>query len=83
MWLRVVCILCIMCTSHKPRVEGIEMGDGYRINLKLPSWCADYLKEAAWINRTTVTGYLTELIANDSEQHPEILESARNSQNER
>ena len=57
------------------------MSDGYRINLKLPSWCSDYLKEAAWLGRTTVTGYLTNLITKDSEQHPEILESARKNQN--
>ena len=57
------------------------MSSGYRINLKLPSWCAGYLKEVAWANRTTVTAYLTKLITKDSEQHPDILESVRKSQN--
>lgn len=47
----------------------------YRFNAKLPIEQRDYLQEMAWRNRTTITEYLTRLIAADMQAHPEWKET--------
>jgi hypothetical protein len=44
--------------------------DTYRISLNVPHEYKVYLQEIAWQNRTTITGYLHNLIAEDMEKHP-------------
>lgn len=43
----------------------------YRFNAKMPMEYKDYLQEMAWRNRTTITEYLSNLVAKDMEAHPE------------
>lgn len=47
--------------------------DDSRLNLKLPEITKKYLKEAAWINRMSLTQYLVNLVKEDMCKHPEIL----------
>ena len=42
----------------------------YRLNLKIPVEYKEYLQEIAWQNRTTITGYLCDMIQADMEAHP-------------
>ncbi len=42
--------------------------DIYRFNLNLPMELKDYLADAAWENRTSITAYLIELVRQDKER---------------
>ena len=60
------------------RVEAVETEqpetkqEYYRINLKLPLECKEYLQEMTWRTRSkSITAYLTALIEKDMEQHPD------------
>lgn len=43
----------------------------YRINLKLKGEYKDYLSDAAWENRTSITQYLNDLIEKDMKEKEE------------
>jgi hypothetical protein len=53
----------------------------YRFNLKMPIECKTYLQEMVWrqsveLHRTvTITDYIAQLVLEDMEKHPEIMES--------
>lgn len=50
----------------------------YRLNLNLDGDLEPYLKEVAWINRTSITQYLNDLIRKDMENHKDIKEGLKN-----
>jgi len=43
----------------------------YRINLKLKAEYKDYLEQASWDSRKSITQYINDLIAADKECHPQ------------
>ena len=47
--------------------------DDYRFNLKLPAITKDYLKEIAWMKRTTITQYLVELVQEDMKKNIDVV----------
>ena len=48
----------------------------YRLNLKMPLECKEYLQEMTWRTRSkSITAYLTALIEKDMEQHPDWRET--------
>lgn len=48
---------------------GVIMSDDYRYNLRLPSDLADYVKDAAWRNKTTIQGYIERLVREDASKN--------------
>lgn len=46
-------------------------GETYRFNAKLPIECKAYLQEMAWRNRTDMNAYLSRIVLEDMERHPE------------
>lgn len=46
----------------------------YRMNLKMPVICQHYLREVSWRNRTSVTGYILNLIREDMDKNKKIVE---------
>lgn len=64
--------------AHMGAVDHAEEAkkDVYRFNLKLPIEQKDYLQEMTWRTRTkSITAYITRLIAEDMERHPEWRDS--------
>jgi len=53
------------------------MDDKERLNLILPTEIKEYLKEAAWRNRKSVTQYLVMLIEADIGANPHIMASIK------
>lgn len=53
------------------------MDDKERLNLILPIEIKEYLKEAAWRNRKSVTQYLVMLIEADMGSNPHIVASLK------
>ncbi len=51
--------------------------DNERLNLKLPAQVKEYLKEAAWRNRMSLTEYLVNLVKADMKKHPEIVKEVK------
>lgn len=45
------------------------------ITVKIPEECKTYLNEIVWQNRTTLTAYITKLIEEDMEKHPDWKKS--------
>ena len=58
-------------------MKGAIKMENYRFNLKLSSFIKEYLKEMAWQNRTTITGYLTNLIQEDMKKNIKITEKLK------
>ena len=52
-------------TPDAPSKGKADKESAYRVCLKLDDGLKDYLRDAAWINRTTVTGYINQLILAD------------------
>lgn len=59
--------------QRKWEKKAMESKD-YRINLKLPKICKHYLREVSWRNRTSVTGYILNLIREDMDKNKKIVE---------
>lgn len=51
----------------------------YRINLKLPLECKEYLQEMTWRTRSkSITAYLTALIEKDMEHNSDLRDNVAN-----
>lgn len=53
----------IQDTSNTPRTQDTPAEKPYRINLKLDPGLKDFLADAAWRQRTSVTALLNQIIA--------------------
>lgn len=47
----------------------------YRFNARMDGLLGKYLNQKAWLNHASVTATLEQIVREDMERHPEILES--------
>lgn len=59
--------------GRPPKAENEKLR-GYRYNLNLDRDLKEYLHEAAWKNRTSITQYINDLIRADMEKDAEWME---------
>ena len=60
-------------SQGRPRKSEEEKLRGYRYNLDLDRDLKEYLHEAAWKKRTSITQYINDLIRADMENEAELL----------